>query len=260
MTLDLARAAAELAEYGIDLRVLETCASTQSEGQALAALGAPSGTAVVARSQAGGRGRFGRAWVSPAGGLYVSLVLRPGRARVDWPSLGLVAALAALDAVEAAAGPGRVALKWPNDLLVEGTGRKLAGTLASVVEGSVPALVVGLGLNLAPEGLPPEGAWLTEVVPAVDGARVLVDLLAGLTARVTRWEDEGPGLQLREWWSRSGWAARRVRVQTDAQAGRGLVVEGVALGLAESGALRLCTDAGNEIEVDAGDVSVLDAA
>ena len=101
--------------------------------------------AVLARTQSAGRGRQGRSWESPVGGLYLSVAvpLPP----VTIPLLPLVAGLAARDTL-APHCPVPLRLKWPNDLLADG--RKLGGLLC---QAEAKLAVVGLGVNLA--GDPP---------------------------------------------------------------------------------------------------------
>jgi BirA family biotin operon repressor/biotin-[acetyl-CoA-carboxylase] ligase len=112
---------------------------------ALALTGAPEGTLVLASGQTSGRGRVGRSWHSPAGGLYASIVLRPLAQPGAWPALSVLAGTAVAQALHAA-GVTEVRVKWPNDIVV--AGRKIAGLLAEarVDEGFV---VLGLGLNVA---------------------------------------------------------------------------------------------------------------
>src|SRR5215207_6489152 len=126
--------------------------STNVRAQRLAASGAPHGTLVTAAGQTAGHGRQGRAWVTPAGrALACSLVLRePPRL------LPMLAALAVADVADRFDAAGRAAaIKWPNDVLLDG--RKVAGILA---EGRPQEgwAVLGIGINVAvrPDDLPPE--------------------------------------------------------------------------------------------------------
>jgi BirA family biotin operon repressor/biotin-[acetyl-CoA-carboxylase] ligase len=125
---------------------LRETTSTNDRARALAAAGAPHGTLVTAGAQTAGRGRQGRTWSAPPGrALLMSLVLREPRRLLP---------LAAAVAVADACGP-QAAIKWPNDVLVDG--RKVAGILA---EGRPQEgwAVLGIGLNVAvrPEDLPSE--------------------------------------------------------------------------------------------------------
>lgn len=128
----------------------ETVGSTNDEATRLARSGAEQGTLVWALEQTAGRGRRGRAWSSPRGNLYASLVLRPPCRLEHAAQLGFVAALAVGDAL-AALVPGlrEPALKWPNDVLVGG--RKIAGVLLELEigdGGNLAFLIVGVGINL----------------------------------------------------------------------------------------------------------------
>jgi BirA family biotin operon repressor/biotin-[acetyl-CoA-carboxylase] ligase len=125
---------------------LRETTSTNDRARALAAAGAPHGTVVTAAAQTAGRGRQGRAWSAPPGrALLMSVVLRdPGR----------MLPLAAAVAVAETAAP-EAAIKWPNDVLLDG--RKVAGILAEARPQDRWA-VLGIGLNVAvrPDDLPPE--------------------------------------------------------------------------------------------------------
>ena len=136
-----------------ELEVVGVTGSTNADLLARAADGAPEGTVLAAEEQRAGRGRLGRAWVSPPrAALMFSVLLRPGTvppARLGWlPLLTGVAVTSAVRAVTAVDAQ----LKWPNDVLVGAS--KLGGILA---EASGGAVVVGIGLNVStePDELPP---------------------------------------------------------------------------------------------------------
>lgn len=143
---------------GWRLRVEESLPSTSDLLLRLAAAGEPEGLAVLARRQTAGRGREGRAWQSPAGNLYLSVLLRPASPAREAPLWALLAAVALAEALAPAlTDPAALRLKWPNDLLLSGA--KLAGVLcesAARPDGRLEWLVMGLGANLA-------------VAPALDG-------------------------------------------------------------------------------------------
>ncbi len=79
-------------------------ASTNDDAWELAKRGAPEGTVVVARSQSKGRGQWGRVWMSPEGGLYFSLVLRPASSAQEWPGLSPAIARAVCGVARAVCG------------------------------------------------------------------------------------------------------------------------------------------------------------
>jgi BirA family transcriptional regulator, biotin operon repressor / biotin---[acetyl-CoA-carboxylase] ligase len=124
---------------------LDDVGSTQTIAKDLAAQGAPEGTTVVAKSQSSGRGRLGRSWVSPKGGLYMSFVLRPSG--ISKPELiTLVAAVAVVDGIKHATGLD-TRIRWPNDIMV--SGKKLAGVIAEAQssEQEIIQVIVGVGVN-----------------------------------------------------------------------------------------------------------------
>jgi BirA family biotin operon repressor/biotin-[acetyl-CoA-carboxylase] ligase len=136
------------ARLGHPLRVYERLASTNDLLRGLAEEGASEGTTVVARHQTAGRGRQGRAWVSPAGkGLYLSVLLRP-----DWPArdAGWLAVLSGVGAARALErlGVDQVAVRWPNDVFA--AGRKICGVLAEprLERGLIEFAVLGIGINV----------------------------------------------------------------------------------------------------------------
>jgi BirA family biotin operon repressor/biotin-[acetyl-CoA-carboxylase] ligase len=132
------------------------------------------GLAVVADQQTAGRGRRGRAWLSPPGvNLMVSLALRP-RVQPELSSLlGLSVALALRDACAAVAPSAGLAIRWPNDL-VDRHGRKVAGILIETVlaEGRLVQAVIGMGIN---------ANWSRDEMPSEIAARAtsLLELTGG---------------------------------------------------------------------------------
>lgn len=153
----------------------ERVASTMDVVHALAEQGAEAGTVVVAGEQLEGRGSRGRPWHSPPGGLWLSVLFRPGSAgAVEVMSLRVGLALArSLDGVTRSP----VRLKWPNDLMLGD--RKVGGVLCEARwQGSTLGWVaVGVGLNVRnsiPEGLRGEATCLANERADV-GAGELLD-------------------------------------------------------------------------------------
>jgi BirA family biotin operon repressor/biotin-[acetyl-CoA-carboxylase] ligase len=142
------------------------------------ALAEPSGEglAVVADLQTAGRGRRGRAWLSPAGvNLMVSLALRP-RVRPELSSLlGLSVAMALREACAWAAPAAGLAIRWPNDL-VDRDGRKVAGILIETVlaEGRLVEAVIGMGINAnwSRDEMPPEIAAQATSIRELTGSPI----------------------------------------------------------------------------------------
>src|SRR5438552_86978 len=129
---------------GVRLVAHELLTSTNTEALALARAGERGPVWVTAERQSAGRGRRGRTWTSERGNLFASLLLTDPAPAEHWPELAFVAALAVHDAVAelAAALKPRLAIKWPNDLLL--AGQKFAGVL---LEGEATgAVAVGIGV------------------------------------------------------------------------------------------------------------------
>ncbi|MDB4953594.1 MAG: BirA bifunctional protein [Myxococcales bacterium] len=231
---------------------LAECGSTNDEAGRLARAGARHGTVVIAESQRSGRGRDGRVWQSPKGGLYLSAVLRPTIPLVSVPPMTLAIGIGLCDAARTFGAPA--VLKWPNDLLVED--RKLAGVLVEAQSQGqrLDAVVVGIGVNLdtLPEQVSETAISLTEA------AGTLIDrelFIAQLLARVERWIERyvGVGLEaiIPAWQERmaTGLAARAT---VD-----GAPLTGEVTGLDLDGALLLRDEAGQIHRVRSGDVEVI---
>jgi BirA family transcriptional regulator, biotin operon repressor / biotin---[acetyl-CoA-carboxylase] ligase len=240
-----------------DVVVFEELSSTNTELMERARAGAPEGLVVVADHQTAGRGRLGRTWsAAPGTALLVSVLLRPPLP-VDEVSVVLMAAgLAACDGVEAAAG-FRPQLKWPNDMVVDD--RKLAGLLTESSGGDAPAIVLGLGVNVAagayPADLAAEATSCEEQSGRpVDRSDLLVALLAGLESRYsTALSSGGRAATLDAYRSDSATLGRRVRVDLTS----GPALEGRATRLADAGELVVTDDDGHEHVVHVGDVKHL---
>ena len=120
--------------------------STMDVARELAKKGAGEGTIVIAEAQTRGRGRLSREWLSPGGGIYFTLVLRPGISPAYAPRINLMASVAVAATIKKLFGL-KAKLKWPNDVLIDG--RKVSGILAEMdAEMDVVNFVnVGIGIN-----------------------------------------------------------------------------------------------------------------
>lgn len=146
--------------------------STNNACKRLAAEGAPDGTAILTGCQTAGKGRRGRTFVSPPGGLYFSVILRPHAKPEALMHLTAMAAVAAARAVFAVSGvyPD---IKWTNDLVLGG--KKLCGILTEIgIEAEsreVDYAVVGIGINCARVDLPPEVSAMSASLEAFTGQK-----------------------------------------------------------------------------------------
>lgn len=120
--------------------------STNEWAKELARLGAEEGTVVVAETQTSGRGRLGREWFSPRGGLWFSIILRPQLRVAEALRLVFVAGLAVAKTLHETYGL-YVETKWPNDVLVNG--KKICGILmeTNTIGAVISFVVVGIGIN-----------------------------------------------------------------------------------------------------------------
>jgi len=236
-------------EYGLDapfeIEYHDAIDSTNRRARERATDG-DSDVVVLADEQTGGRGRLDRAWSSPSGGVWLSVVLRPDVPLAHAPVFTLAAAVAVTRAAREAGVDARI--KWPNDVVVGDEERKLSGILTEV-EGEadrVDWIVVGVGVNVNvdAEALP-EGVDATSVqseVGAVDRRVFTQRLLEEFDALQDDIDDI-----VEAWREHAVTLGQRVRVETP-----GGVVEGEAVDLTHPGAL--VVDTGDErVTITAGD-------
>jgi BirA family biotin operon repressor/biotin-[acetyl-CoA-carboxylase] ligase len=232
---------------------LDETASTNDDARRLAGEGAAEGTLVWALRQSAGRGRRGRRWESPAGNLYMSLLLRPDMPLARASQVGFLAALAIAETVSALLPDRAVACKWPNDVLL--AGRKVAGLLLESearADGTADWLVLGLGVNVAshPEGM----EFPATSLAAQAGSAGVPEVLSGVADRFAgwyrRWQAEGFAPVREAWLARAAGVGGPVRVRFETR-----TEEGVFAGLDGEGALLLHKPgAAAPLRVTAGDL------
>jgi len=253
------RARPRLGSLASSISFFSTIGSTNDVASRLAAGGGHEGAVVIAETQTAGRGRRGRRWFSPPGsGLYVSLVLAPGRARLApdraTALVTLAAGVALAEAIDTATGL-RPEIKWPNDLLVGR--RKVAGILAEGVAGSarpIASIVLGYGINVGATEFAPElGDRATslerEVGRPVNRALLCAETLA---AFATRYDDllDGRFDAILDSWRDRAPRSRDARVTWNTPTGQ---QSGITAGIDDHGALLV--RAGDRVERILGEVS-----
>ena len=212
---------------------------------------------MVAEVQTGGRGRLGRSWSSPRGGLWLTVILRPPRMAADMATLALVGGVAVAEAAGRLTAwldrPPEVRVKWPNDVHLNG--RKLAGVLGQGCPPDAILLGIGLNLNVSPEDLPSDVRSLAtslgwEAGRFMDPSASLEVLFAELSHWYGRWLGEGFAPIRQRCLDLSATVGCPVRVS-----GPDLEFEGEAVDIMDDGALLVRT-AGRDVVVRSGDVSV----
>jgi BirA family biotin operon repressor/biotin-[acetyl-CoA-carboxylase] ligase len=250
----------ETESAGYRLLSLEATGSTNDDALEAARSGDPGQLWITAAEQLAGRGRHGRQWSSPQGNLYASLLLIDPCDVASAPQLGFVAGLALHEAVEAVTGLGapRLALKWPNDLLLDGA--KVSGLLLEghrVQTHGALAIVIGFGVNVsfAPTGTPYPAAYLQQVRASLTREEVFRALSSAFARTFSAWRASSRmnasdpfGAVRRLWLERAAGVGQEVRLRLPSGERRG-----VFEGLDQFGRLQLKGAAGVEL-IDAGDL------
>lgn len=262
-------------------RVVErdVVASTNDVVKRAIEAGEPEGLAVRARRQTGGYGRQGRAWESPVGGLYFSMLLRPKVDVAQLPTLALVAGMAVRSAAADLLGEGAasaVKVKWPNDIVVDDPGRlrqeapaafrKLCGISSELHRG---ALCVGVGVNVhrpsSQDGLPASSGknapvYLAELLAAAPNASAdpLGDalfrrILAAFAPRYALWQRGGFSELAGEYAEHEALRGRLVAIE---DMNGSLLAQGTVEGVASDGRLLVRRSDGSVVGVASGEAHV----
>lgn len=240
----LAEVGAAARPYAEALEIYDSLGSTNGLAMQRIAQGDAHGYCCTAEVQESGRGRRGRSWLSPYGrNLYFSMVwqFHSGAAALEGLSLCVGVAIArALTRAQVAP----VALKWPNDVLVDG--RKLAGILLEMQgdPAGICQVVIGVGINVRMEGVDTGDigqpwADLRQFPMARDRNRLLALVLDELVAALEEYRRSGFGSFREEWQALDAFRGEEVMVQLGENG-----VLGVAEGVDDGGGLRVRTASG----------------
>jgi BirA family biotin operon repressor/biotin-[acetyl-CoA-carboxylase] ligase len=213
------------------------------------------GLMLWADTQTEGRGRSGRAWVSPKGNVYTSILVAAPENLARAPDVGFVAAVAVqetiLDLPRHNAPPPKTTCKWPNDVLIEG--EKVCGILPEMVSDDSKRnwIVLGIGINLNgltldPGAYPPTALSLHHI--DTTPAHVLTVLTRSLHKWLERWRADGFDAIRTAWMACGPEVGATVAVGLPEGA-----VSGTFLGLDDDGAMLLETRKGQR-RILAGDV------
>ena len=239
------------------LLFFETVDSTNTLAKKLAAEGAKDGTVLIADAQTGGRGRMGRSFHSPSGtGIYLSVILRPGRPAQELMHLTCAAGVAMCDAVEAAVQL-RPGIKWTNDLVCNG--KKLGGILTELVllPGADPCAIVGIGINCSqaagdfPEDIRPIAASLSMACGhSVDRCSVIAAMLLSLKHMRDALFTEKSAI-MQQYRKDCVTVGREISLR-----GGDSLRHGTAVGIDENGGLDVIFSDGSRQTVTSGEVSI----
>ena len=235
-------------------------ASTQDKAKKFAGRGVAEGTVIIAETQTHGKGRLGRRWVSPRGGIWLSIILRPEITPMEVPKITIIASLAVAKAI-AELTSLEVKFKWPNDVLIRPIPgiefKKVCGVLTEMVSeaGKVNYVITGLGINVnnrIPRTLRAEAISLKDVVGRnLPKQKLLRKVLEKFNKYYLDFRKQRVGPILNEYKSNSAVLGKEVKIECPDR-----IIEGKALDIDEYGALIVETEDGKE-RVIAGDVTIL---
>ncbi len=234
----------------------ETIDSTQNLAISLASKPDSHGTVVIAEQQKSGRGRQDRKWLSPRGGIWLSVVLRPSIPTAKITLLPFVTGLAVYDTIKTIGLDAR--LKWPNDVII--SDKKVAGILLdiSAQADQVNYAVIGIGINTNVDASAIsarlDGIKITSISGELGHTVSRLDLTRSLLENIERYyvemEQRGVDTILQEWKKRSDILGRKVTVVQNNK-----MIQGVAADVNYDGSLLVQTDHG-VINVVSGDIHV----
>ena len=242
---------------GKTIHCFSEVASTNDLAKEMAAIGAKEGTMIIAEIQIHGKGRLGRKWVSPRGGIWLSIILRPKLSAKDIPKLTLMTSLAVAKTINQLFNL-KTEVKWPNDVLINA--RKVCGILteANTTGGITNFVVVGIGINanIELDSLPKQvrenaTSLKHELKREIDREQFLRVLLEKFERYYVMLAKGKFDSVLKEWKSLCGFLGSYVKVTSLEEK-----IEGWAIDVDENGALIIRLREGTLREVLSGDVSL----
>jgi BirA family biotin operon repressor/biotin-[acetyl-CoA-carboxylase] ligase len=214
--------------------------STNNVAKELAEKGSPEGTIIIAESQRSGKGRRGKKWLSPQGGVWMTIILRPDVQPSQAPFLTLLTGVAVAETLKKECNLD-VGIKWPNDILIGN--KKVCGILteASARGEELDYIVVGIGidLNVDVDDFPPglrEGATSLqqELEKEVSGVKLVQNFLVNFEKLYNDFKKGQANQILNKWRRLSTTIGSTVEVRK-----KGRTVRGEAVGITKDGVLIL---------------------
>ncbi|WP_222910648.1 bifunctional biotin--[acetyl-CoA-carboxylase] ligase/biotin operon repressor BirA [Pseudomonas sp. DNDY-54] len=230
--------------------------STNAEALRLLQSGVLAPLVVMAEGQTGGRGRRGRAWVSPpAENIYFTLCVKITNGAQGLSGLSLVTGLAVLQALRNI-GVEDVGLKWPNDIYAGG--KKIAGILLELTGDPADvchvAIGIGVNVNMISDAVDIDQPWTSiraQLAKLVDRVGVALLIAESLHRYLERHAYAGFASLRDEWEANDLWKGRRCTLSTGTRQ-----IKGVMMGVNKLGELRLLVDGEGEQHFSGGELSL----
>jgi len=246
-------------QHGYRLQSHESVTSTNQLAITKARQGDAGRLWIVANEQTQGVGRRGRAWYSPAGNLYASLLLVTDFSPEQAATLGFVAGVAMAEALrEVTQNTTKIRLKWPNDVLFDG--EKITGILVErlTLKQGMAASIIGIGINVVHAPLQanyPVTSLKTQGLSLSSG-EIFTHLSAAWAVNFDLWEREGGFESIQKKWLEFGYGlGEKIHVIR-----QGKIISGIFKTIDATGQLVIKTEGKGEVTISAGDVHFGDAA
>jgi BirA family transcriptional regulator, biotin operon repressor / biotin---[acetyl-CoA-carboxylase] ligase len=239
---------------GKEIHYFREVDSTNEVAKKLAREGTPEGTVIIAESQSRGKGRRGKKWISPLGGAWLSIILRPNTLPINAPQLTFIAGVAAAKTIKDEYGLD-AGIKWPNDVLIDN--KKVCGVLTEISTeiDTIDYIVTGIGIdanidvNLLPQELRDTTTSIKSELDHDISRMILVQKFLGNFETMYDEFNKGNFQEiLRKWRQLSKTIGRQVEIRKRTE-----FVRGEAVGVNSKGALILELEDGTLKKIISGE-------
>lgn len=238
----------------------ETLDSTNILAVEFAKKGAPEGTVIVAKTQTNGHGRMNREWVSPLGGLWFSIILKPQVDPRNVAQVTLVTGIAIAKGLRKLYECDDITIKWPNDLLL--SGKKVCGILSEMqldVDGAIDYAIIGVGINVnvCKDNFPNElknfaSSLNSSTSKSYSNEEVLNVILREFIEFYEVWMSKGIDVLLPVWKQLNSTIGKAVSVKDNDK----VIFSGVVSSIDERGAIVVVDNSGLKRTFDFGEISI----
>ena len=248
-------------EYvGKEIHYFKELSSTNTVAKEQAEKGAAEGTVIIAETQAQGRGRLGRTWNSPKGGVWLSIILRPTIDLEDALKMTLITSVAVAQTLQQLCGL-KVKIRWPNDVLINE--KKICGILTETLsnEKTVNVMIIGIGINVnfdleaLPDDIRTAATTLKETLRRrVDLEKLVSALLKNFEEDYELFKEEKTAVLLNEWRKMAaGFLGKKIEISSFKENWVGRAID-----IDEAGALIVGLESGKRRRVLYGDITVIE--